>query len=115
MYSLLDEEFPVSEVHKYRFDKMRSDFDILRDRIIPLLSKELSSVKDLKDFLERCNSELKPELAYATSTDAVMNIIEGKCTIINIELLETIVKRYDIAEARKLITEYNEVVDKFCT
>ena len=43
-----------------------------------------------------------------------MELVEDKCTIINIFCLEAIVDHYNITEAKRYITEFKTTVDKFC-
>ena len=55
-----------------------------------------SSLEELKKFLGRCFRELKPQLSVAESFDDVMEVVEEKCTVINIRCLETIIDHYNI-------------------
>ena len=43
-----------------------------------------------------------------------MELVEDKCTIINICCLEAIVDHYNITEAKTHITEFKTTVDRFC-
>ena len=43
-----------------------------------------------------------------------MELVEDKCTIINVCCLEAIVDHYNIAEAKQHITEFKEAVNTFC-
>ena len=43
-----------------------------------------------------------------------MEIVEDKCTIINVCCLEAIVDHYNITEGKQCITEFKTAVDKFC-
>ena len=81
----------------------------------PLPQQELSfSLKDLKTYLKRCFQELKPQLSVAKSFDDVMEIVEEKCTIINIACLEAVIDHYNIQDAKPHITTYKSPVEKFC-
>ena len=61
-----------------------------------------------------CFRELRPLLVTAESFNDVIEIVQDKCTIINICCLEDIVDQYDITEAKEHITNYNTTVDAFC-
>ena len=69
---------------------------------------------DLKSFLRRCRPEVKPHLSLAKSFDDVMEIIEEKCSIINVSILETIVNHYCINEAADYILAYKTHLEEFC-
>ena len=86
------------------FDEMKGKFGNLLHIVAPLLksavmssSQQISSpLDDLKKFLGRCFRELKPKLSIAESFDDVMDIIEERCTIINIYCLENVINQYNV-------------------
>ena len=93
---------------------MKVAFGNLIETVAPLIAKVIPSLKELKTYLRRCFRELKPQLSSAESFDDVMELVEEKCTIINICCLEAIVDHYNITEAKRHITEFKTGVDKFC-
>ena len=93
---------------------MRMKFGKLFYTVAPLIAKGIPSLEDLKTYLRMCFRELRPLLAIAQSFNDVMEIVQDKCTIINICCLEEIVDQYDITEAKVHITNYNTAVDEFC-
>ena len=96
------------------FDQMRMKFGRLFYTVAPLIAKGIPSLEDLKMYLRMCFRELRPQLAIAESFNDVMEIVQDKCTIINICCLEGIVDQYDIRESRVHIANYNTSVDEFC-
>ena len=79
-----------------------------------MLSSKISvSTEELKRFLGHTYPELVPELTHAQSIDAIINIVGGRINITNITMIETIVKRYDISEAKDLVTQYKKDIHKF--
>ena len=56
----------------------------------------------------------KPQLPSAESFNDVMELVEDKCTIINICCLEAIVDYYNITEAKRHIIKFKTAVDTFC-
>ena len=68
----------------------------------------------MKSFLESSFPELSDEISGAENIEGVMNIIIRKCNVNDISMIETIVNRYEINEAKKLISEYEEEVKKVC-
>ena len=110
----LEEEIYVSEACKYDFDTVQENYGIFHDTIIPLLSSKISvSTEELRNFLGHTYFELVPEITNAQSIDAIINIVGGRINIINIAMIETIIKRYDISEAKDLVTQYKKEIQKF--
>ena len=93
---------------------MKVTFGKLIHIVAPLIAKGIPSLQELKTFLRRCFRELKPQLSIAESFDDVMELVEDKCTIINIVCLEAIVDMYNITEAKQHIKDYQAAVDTFC-
>ena len=93
---------------------MKVTFGNLIHTVAPLIAEGIPSLEDLKTYLRRCFRELKPQLPSAKSFNDVMELVEDKCTIINICCLEAIVDYYNIKEAKRHITEFKTNVDIFC-
>ena len=73
-----------------------------------------SPLEKLKKYLGRCFRELKPQLSIAKSFDDVMEVVEEKCTVVNIGYLEAIINHYNIEEAKVHISTYKSEVDELC-
>ena len=116
----IDQIFPrLKEIHlpptyQYKFDEMRMAFGNLFDDVAPLIEKGAQPLRQLKGYLQRCFPNLKPRLGIAKSFEDVIEIVQEKCTMINIACLEGIVKRYQIKTAESHITTYKEKVDTLC-
>ena len=78
-----------------------------------LSSKIPVSTEELKHFLGHTFPELTPEITHAQSIDAIIGIVGGRINITNITMIETIVKRYDISEAKDLVTQYKKEIHNF--
>ena len=89
-------------------------FGNLIETVAPLIESGIPSLKNLKKYLQRCFQELQPQLAKAESFDDVMDLIQDKCTIVNVCCLEAIVDCYNIADARLPIADFKTTVDIFC-
>ena len=89
-------------------------FGSLMMKVSPLIKAGIPSLEDLKIFLRRCCRELRPQLLIAESFDDVMDLVQDKCTIINVCCLEAIVNHYKITEAKQHIEEFKTTVDTFC-
>lgn len=114
----------LSPTFQHAFDEMRGKFGQFFHTVVPLIksavlpsslfSRKASSLKELRKFLGRCFRELKPRLSLSKSFDDIMEIVEEKCTIINIVCLETIINHYNIEKAKMYAKAYQLEVDKFC-
>ena len=100
--------------YQYAFDQMRMTFGNLIETVIPFIEKGISSLQELKKFLQRCFRELKPQLSIAESFGDVMELVEEKCTMINIDCLEAIIEHFKIADAKPHIVAYKVKVKQFC-
>ena len=89
-------------------------FGNLIEAVSPLIEASIPSLKDLKKYLWRCFQDLRSQLAIAESFDDVMDLVQDKCTIINVCCLEVIVNHYNITVAKPHIKEFKTAVDTFC-
>jgi hypothetical protein len=94
------------------FDLMRGTLASLQRIIAPLIQNV--PLKDLKDYLRKCYSELKSHLSIAKSADDVIEAIEEKCSIINIAIIENIVNEFKIEGASEPIEHYKQSMEEFC-
>ena len=102
--------------YQYKFDQilwLRVAFGNLIATVAPLIDKSISSLKNLKMYLRRCFQELRPQLSQAKSFGDVTELVEDKCTIVNIDCLEAIVNHFNIEEAKEHISYYKMKVDEF--
>ena len=93
---------------------MKVAFGNLIEAVAPLINTGIPSLEDLKKYLGRCFRDLKPKLAIAKTFDAIMEAIQDRCSIINVDCLEAVVKHYNINEARPHISAFKLRVDDFC-
>ena len=93
---------------------MKVMFRDLINTVTPLIAKSIPSLRKLKKYLQRYFKELQPQLEIAGSFDDVMDIVEKKCTIIDIYSYEVIVEHYNIKTAKPHISDYKSTIDKFC-
>ena len=75
----------------------------------------MSSVDEMKSFLIESYPELSQSIKDVTTVTEIMNIVKGRCTIIDISMIETIVTQYTITEGIELVKKYKEKVDCFCS
>ena len=94
------------------FDRTKVALGNLLDSLAPLISKV--PLADLIAYIRRCYPELAPQLAHAPTSKDVVELIENKCSIINIVILEAIVQRFSITEAADYILAYKMSLEEFC-
>ena len=80
--------------YQYDFDQMKMTFGNLIETISPLIEAGIPTFKELIRYLWRCFQDLRPQLTIATLFDDVMELVQDKCTIINVCCLEAIVDHY---------------------
>uniref|UniRef100_A0A1X7SUM0 SH3 domain-containing protein n=1 Tax=Amphimedon queenslandica TaxID=400682 RepID=A0A1X7SUM0_AMPQE len=107
-------EFFFNAAHKPIFNEVRGSFGILIDELVPLIAQSIPSAEKMKSFLQRSFPELSVELSTADDIDSIMSIIVKKCRVNDISIIKTIVKRFKIAEANPLISEYEDEVKAVC-
>ena len=110
----IDSKIILQQNYQHDFDQMRVAFGKLIDIVEPLIEEGIPSLDKLKKYLQRCFPELSAQLTTSESFDDVMDLVQDKCTIINISCLEAIVDRYNITKAKEHITEFNTAIDTFC-
>ena len=111
---LLAGEFFFSAAHQSMFDEIRGSFIILIDELVPLISQSKASIDEMKSFLQRFYPEMSAELSDADSIEGIMNIAVKKCQVNNISIIKTIVKRFKINRAKRLISKYEKEVKTAC-
>jgi hypothetical protein len=109
---ILEINLPPTE--QVEFDKIQQSLGSLLHRVAPLIEASVPSINDLKKFLGRCDPDIKGLLKQAVSFDDVFDIVENKCSIINITIIEKIVDEYSVEEAKSHISTYEEELQEFC-
>ena len=93
---------------------MRVAFGELIYNVSPLIESKITSLKDFKKYLKTLYPELRPLLSSARSFDAVMEIVQDKCTIINVCCLKAIANHYKVRGAKQRISKFETKVNGFC-
>ena len=71
-------------------------------------------MEELKSFLEDFNSELEAELDNVDTLKGVMRLIKKNCSLVDIVILEAVVKRFKINDAQGYIDGYKKAIDESC-
>ena len=105
-----------------------SDIRIHLGSTFRAVDKAICSIKppldcrDVKKFIRFIRSDLKVEIDKCVEVDDVLFFIREHCSLLNIELLEALVKEFNIEGAKKAIQDYkaylkifsDRVKGKFC-
>ena len=95
------------------FSEIRCKFGSTFFRVRKAILKNSTLIEDLKTFLKDIFPDLKPQLAHVKTIDEILDIIRDKCTLIDINYLETFVEVLEIQEAKSYIEEYKSYIEKF--
>ena len=68
----------------------------------------------LKCFFADSYPHLKSKTTHSKSIDDVLNVVRDHCTLININCLEGVVKRFNIEQAKEIIKTYKSFIKSFC-
>ena len=74
------------------------------------------SLEDMLDILSCCtrSTSLKQKLANCSTISSVIYLLRDECSLTNILLLECVVEKLDITEAKEHIAEYRAKLKEFC-
>ena len=92
------------------FTGMRNKFADLIDDVAKAMHN--ISCDDLKQYVRR-HSHLRPQLVQCKDTDDIIDLIGDQCSLINIALLEGIVVRFKVEEAKSAIQRYKDEIESF--
>ena len=69
---------------------------------------------DLKSLICLFNSDLKAKLSECNDISSVVYVIEGECSLTDVELLETVVEEFEVTEAKEVMQQYKTTLEEFC-
>ena len=98
------------------FHTMRLKFGTTFNKIRNAVKQASINVEDLRVFLQDCYPDLTHLLGGSTtdSIDGVLDIVKGKCTLIDVCVLKAIADRFNVTEAGTYIRAYENAIDEFC-
>ena len=104
---------------KKEFGQMRVKFVITFQNVRLLfstkkLAKSQNVVSEMKATLTCYSSDFKPELSHKKTIKGILDVVERKCTIIDVHPLELLTLQFKVKEAEKIIREYKEAAKEFC-
>ena len=96
------------------FTAIRAQFGIMLYEVQMTIEKSQPPIDHLKLILKYSYPDLTSQLSTSKSFNEVLSLVQEKCSIINVALLEKIVQALKLKEAEKHINTYKEEIDKFC-
>ena len=90
---------------------MRNKFADLMDDVARAMHS--TSCDELKKYIRFQNRDLRPELAQCQDTDDIIELIGDNCSLIDIALLEGVVERFNVDEAKTAIQRYKDEIESF--
>ena len=89
-------------------------FSTLINTVARLIEDKVSSIEDLKTYLQKHFDELRLPLEYAKSLKQFIFFVKDKNTIIDIDCIQAIVDYLDIEEVNDYIAAYKITMEEFC-
>ena len=96
------------------FNEIRKKFGSTFFKVRRAISNNPPPVEEIKMLLQISFIDLKPQIAHANTIDEILDIVRDKCTLTDINYLETIVEEFDIKEAKVHIQTYKMSIEEFC-
>ena len=105
-------KIPVTE--EATFDTMFLKFGITVKNLKGFILRDDPPLDDIKSILGLSYRALKPRLTQCTSTYQVLEIIEEKCSLLNLSCMKAIAEHFKIQEAQECIKKYEDDLSDFC-
>ena len=70
-------------------------------------------MEDIRKALKEHDTSLRPSLSHCKAVSDMLNIIQDKCTILDVNYLETIVMQLNTEGAQEYIESYNKTLEEF--
>uniref|UniRef100_A0A1X7TSP5 Uncharacterized protein n=1 Tax=Amphimedon queenslandica TaxID=400682 RepID=A0A1X7TSP5_AMPQE len=116
--AILGHTIPFTREMRKEFKEMRTKFGSTFFEVRRLFSKKWAkSQKDInkvKTLLADCFKDLKSELSVAKTIDGVLDVVERKCSIVDVHPLEVIAVQFKVKEAEDVIKKHKEAAEEFC-
>ena len=97
------------------FTEVRSKFGRMFFRVQNVIKKHRTPIKHhLIRFLKWSFPHLASRLCASKRIEDILSLVQKKCSLINISLLENMIEELELKEAKKHIKSYKAVINKFC-
>ncbi|XP_019856617.1 PREDICTED: uncharacterized protein LOC109585109 [Amphimedon queenslandica] len=101
---------------KKKFKEMRSKFGytFFRVRHIFYSKKSALNIDEMKELIIDLFPDLKSQLSYEVAISELLNVVKGKCSIVDLCPLENLAFQFNIEEAEPIIESFKEEAKDFC-
>ena len=98
--------------------KLCPEFTGIRDKFADLIddvarAMQNISYDELKRYICFRDRNLRPEINECENTDDIMQLISDRCSLIDIALLESVVRKFKIEQAKLAIQYYKDEIENF--
>ena len=90
---------------------MRTKFAKLKEDIAEAMHKV--KVKDLKEYVSDVKMPLKSHVVHCQKIKEIIQLIGNDCSLINIALLESVVERFKVEQAKPALQQYRDEIERF--
>lgn len=117
-HSLVQHDLPVLNVpptYSKDFNQMRNSLATLTFNLTKIMEQKQVSVDDLKFYVGLHSTHLEPQISHAVTIRDVMTIVHSQCTLVDVSLLDHLVRNIGIEdEVKEYIKAYEVQTIECC-
>ena len=95
------------------FTSIRTSLGSMIYDVCEAIEKAQPNIEKMKRLIGSCNHDLKPKLAECHNVSDILSVAKEECSLTDVNLLETVVKKFNVKEAEEYIEEYKTTLKKF--
>ena len=96
------------------FTAMRAKFGKMLYGIQKSIEENRVPVHCLKSFLGYSYCDLVSRLSVCENINGILNLVQEKCSVIDVSLLQGMAEEFELKEAEQHINTYKEEIEEFC-
>lgn len=96
------------------FKAIRTLYAKMMYKIRCIFKKSPPPLDDIIEFLSCFSNTLRKKADDCDSLTTVLRLIEDECSLIDVQILHSVIEEIEIAEAEECIKKYLSELDKFC-
>ena len=97
------------------FSTIRASYARMFFKVRNAFKKNPPPLQDMKFFLGDGYRHLRTQLETADSLSTLLRVIEGECSLIDIEILHSVIETFEVVEAENYVKEYEATITEFCS
>ena len=111
--TFLTVEIPIYQSMSNEFTFIRTSLGSMMYDVCEAIKKAQPDIERMKRLIGSCNHDLKPKLAECRNISDILSVAEEECSLTDVNLLETMVEKFNVKEAEKYIGEYKATLKEF--